>query len=72
MDVWVNGHKIHTAGEFTEDGTETHFEIKGHPSKIRSVSSGKKKLGIVHALFVDGNQQNCEGSSVDYRLAGGQ
>ena len=39
-----------------EDGSETHFEIKEHNCYIRAVSSGMKKPGIVHTLFIDGNE----------------
>ncbi len=28
LDVWVNGRKMETAGEFADEGTETHFAIK--------------------------------------------
>ncbi|CAI4228825.1 unnamed protein product [Auanema sp. JU1783] len=59
MEVWVNGQKIDTAGEFVDDGTETHFEIGRHLCKIRSVSSGKKKVGVVHTFYVDGVPQVC-------------
>ncbi|XDV36107.1 hypothetical protein PO909_005952 [Leuciscus waleckii] len=40
MDVWCNGQKMETMGEFTENGTETHFAVK--------------RNGIVHSLLVDG------------------
>ncbi|XP_057293704.1 fas apoptotic inhibitory molecule 1-like [Hydractinia symbiolongicarpus] len=55
MDVWVNGHVLETAGEFVDDGTETHFEIGSHPCYIKAVSSGKQKQGIIHSLIVNGN-----------------
>ncbi|KAK5969455.1 Fas apoptotic inhibitory molecule b [Trichostrongylus colubriformis] len=54
MEVWVNGNKIDTAGEFVTDGTETHFEVGRHVCKIRATSSGRKKTGVVHDLYVDG------------------
>ncbi|XP_070550026.1 fas apoptotic inhibitory molecule 1-like [Ptychodera flava] len=56
MDVWCNGETLQTAGEFVDDGTETHFEIRDHDCFIKAVSSGKRRDGIVHALFVDGNE----------------
>ena len=40
-------------GEFVEDGTETHFDIQGHPAYIKAVSSGSRREGIIHALVVD-------------------
>ncbi|KAK6181483.1 hypothetical protein SNE40_009325 [Patella caerulea] len=56
LDVWVNGDKKDTAGEFVDDGTETHFEIGAHSAYIKAVSSGKRKSGIIHKLFVDDNE----------------
>ncbi|KAI6065231.1 Fas apoptotic inhibitory molecule 1 isoform X1 [Aix galericulata] len=53
MDVWCNGKKIETAGEFVEDGTETHFSVGDHSCYIKAVSSGKRKEGIIHTLIVD-------------------
>jgi hypothetical protein len=41
-------------GEFTDEGTQTHFEIGKHVAYVKSESSGKRKTGIVHRLFVDG------------------
>lgn len=41
-------------GEFVEDGTETHFAIgEGTPAYIKAVSSGKRKSGIIHTLFIN-------------------
>ena len=41
-------------GEFVEDGTETHFAIgDGIPAYIKAVSSGKRKSGIIHSLFIN-------------------
>ncbi|ESO96440.1 hypothetical protein LOTGIDRAFT_115761 [Lottia gigantea] len=56
LDVWVNGDKMETAGEFVDDGTETHFQICSHPAYIKACSSGKRKTGIVHTLIVDDNE----------------
>ena len=57
MDVWVNGEVVQTTGEFSDDGTETHFMILGNtPACIKSVSSGARKSGIVHTLFIDGTE----------------
>ena len=39
-----------------DDGTETHFEIKGHPAFIKAVSSGSRREGIIHSLIMDGEQ----------------
>ena len=52
LDVWVNGVKVETAGEFTEDGTETHFAIGDQPAYILAVSSGNKREGLIHSLVV--------------------
>ncbi|XP_046357576.1 fas apoptotic inhibitory molecule 1-like [Haliotis rufescens] len=53
VDVWVNGDKVNTAAEFVDDGTETHFEIGAHSAYIKICSSGKRRSGLVHQLFVD-------------------
>lgn len=53
MDVWCNGEIIDTFGEFTDEGTETHFEINNRPCFIKARSSGNRREGIVHILFVN-------------------
>uniref|UniRef100_A0A7M4FSP9 Fas apoptotic inhibitory molecule 1 n=1 Tax=Crocodylus porosus TaxID=8502 RepID=A0A7M4FSP9_CROPO len=53
MDVWCNGKKMETVGEFVEDGTETHFSVGDHDCCIKAVSSGKRREGIIHTLIVD-------------------
>jgi len=40
-------------GEFTDEGTETHFEIGAHSATIKGYTTGKRKEGIQHKLFVD-------------------
>ncbi|XP_061082736.1 fas apoptotic inhibitory molecule a isoform X1 [Conger conger] len=54
MDIWCNGQKMETAGEFVEDGTETHFTVADHDCCIKAVSSGRKRDGLIHTLLVDG------------------
>ncbi|XP_073708471.1 fas apoptotic inhibitory molecule b [Garra rufa] len=54
MDVWCNGQKMETTGEFTENGSETHFAVENHECCIKATSSGRKRNGIVHSLLVDG------------------
>ncbi|XP_046887505.1 fas apoptotic inhibitory molecule b [Hypomesus transpacificus] len=56
MDIWCNGQKMETMGEFVDDGTETHFAIGEHECFIKAISSGKKRGGIVHHLIVDGEK----------------
>lgn len=56
MDVWCNGQKMETAGEFVEDGTETHFTVADRSCCIKAVSSGKRKEGIIHTLIVDNRE----------------
>ncbi|XP_006793755.1 fas apoptotic inhibitory molecule 1-like [Neolamprologus brichardi] len=56
MDVWCNGQKIETAGEFVDDGTETHFTLGDHNCCVKAVSSGKRRDGIIHTLLVDGTE----------------
>lgn len=43
-------------GEFTDEGTETHFLIFEKEAFIRAVSSGKKRDGIIHSLFFRDNE----------------
>ncbi|GBN81527.1 Fas apoptotic inhibitory molecule 1, partial [Araneus ventricosus] len=52
LDVWVNGEKMETAGEFVEDGTETHFALGPYNAYIKAMSSGNKREGIIHSLIV--------------------
>ncbi|XP_077056093.1 fas apoptotic inhibitory molecule b [Siphateles boraxobius] len=54
MDVWCNGQKMETMGEFTENGTETHFAVGNRECCIKATTSGRKRNGIVHSLLVDG------------------
>lgn len=56
MEVWVNGVVVETAGEFVDDGTETHFTWANHTCYIKAISSGKKKDGIIHSLIIDSNE----------------
>ncbi|XP_028447106.1 fas apoptotic inhibitory molecule a isoform X1 [Perca flavescens] len=56
MDVWCNGQNIETAGEFVDDGTETHFSLGDHNCCVKAVSSGKRRDGIIHTLLVDGTE----------------
>ncbi|KAM6986102.1 fas apoptotic inhibitory molecule a [Aplochiton taeniatus] len=56
MDIWCNGQKMETAGEFVEDGTETHFTLGDHDCCIKAVSSGKRRDGIIHTLLVDNTE----------------
>ncbi|XP_054641101.1 fas apoptotic inhibitory molecule 1-like isoform X2 [Dunckerocampus dactyliophorus] len=56
MDVWCNGQKTSTTGEFVEDGTETRFMLGEHECCIKSTSGGRKKSGIVHILLLNGEQ----------------
>eukprot|EP00118_Oscarella_pearsei_P001053 m.6477 g.6477 ORF g.6477 m.6477 type:complete len:186 (+) comp15978_c0_seq1:193-750(+) len=60
MEVFVDGQPVETAGEFVEDGTETHFTIQGdsgaYSCLIKAVSSGKRRQGIVHTLIAAGQE----------------
>ena len=47
---------VYFQGEFTDDGTETHFTIEGHAAYLRTVSSGKRREGMIHSLVVDGRE----------------
>ena len=52
LDIYVNGKRADTAGEFTDEGTETHFIIASTPAFVRAESTGNRRKGIVHKLFV--------------------
>ncbi|XP_003502561.2 fas apoptotic inhibitory molecule 1 [Cricetulus griseus] len=56
MDIWCNGKIIESAGEFVDDGTETHFSVGNHDCYIKAVSSGKRREGIIHTLIVDNRE----------------
>ncbi|XP_050996282.1 fas apoptotic inhibitory molecule 1 [Acomys russatus] len=56
MDVWCNGKILETAGEFVDDGTETHFTVGNHDCYIKAVSSGKRREGLIHTLIVDNRE----------------
>ncbi|XP_066522805.1 fas apoptotic inhibitory molecule b [Hoplias malabaricus] len=56
MDVWCNGQRMETTGEFADDGTETHFAVRNHKCCIKATSTAKKRKGITHSLFVDGTR----------------
>ncbi|TRZ04187.1 hypothetical protein DNTS_011988 [Danionella cerebrum] len=54
LDVWCNGNKMEAMGEFTENGSETHFAVGSHQCCITAAASGRKRKGMVHSLLVDG------------------
>jgi len=56
LDIWVNGKKVEVAAEFTDDGTETHFNIGKQAAYILNVSSGNRRIGIIHKLLIDDNE----------------
>lgn len=57
LDIWVNGQRIDAEAEFVEDGgTQTVFDIAGHSAVLKAVSTGFRRSGINHALFVDDNE----------------
>ncbi|KTG41088.1 hypothetical protein cypCar_00001366 [Cyprinus carpio] len=49
-----NDFQLTSGGEFTENGSETHFAVENHECCIKASSSGRKRNGIVHSLLVDG------------------
>ncbi|KAL8601361.1 hypothetical protein ACOMHN_054654 [Nucella lapillus] len=54
LDVWANGRVLETTGEFVDDGTETHFELDStHSAYIKATTTGKRKDGIVHTLYIN-------------------
>ena len=56
MDLWLNGEKIDAEPEFIENGTETQFQLNGVQVRLVTVSSGHRRSGLVHALFVNGRE----------------
>ena len=56
LDLWLNGQRVEADAEFAEDGTETCFDISGHPAILKAISSGFHRAGINHVLFVDGKE----------------
>jgi hypothetical protein len=44
---------VETAGEFADEGTETHFALGRQPAFIRAVSTGQRRSGIKHSLYVE-------------------
>ncbi|MCP9257526.1 Fas apoptotic inhibitory molecule 1 [Dirofilaria immitis] len=56
MDIWVNGQKMNTAGEFLEDSTMTHFEIGHNICYVKATSSGNKKFGFIYQLYINNNE----------------
>ena len=53
LDLWVNGQRVQVEAEFTDEGTETSFQINGHPAVLKAISTGYHRSGINHALFVN-------------------
>ncbi|XP_037552237.1 fas apoptotic inhibitory molecule 1 isoform X2 [Nematolebias whitei] len=56
MDIWCNGQKMDSTGEFVDDGTETHFSLGDHSCCIKTSSSGTKRSGMRHTLLLDGHK----------------
>ncbi|XP_076872148.1 fas apoptotic inhibitory molecule b [Brachyhypopomus gauderio] len=54
MDVWCNGQKMETTGQFGDESTETHFVLGDHECCIKASNSGKKR--IMHTLLIDGTR----------------
>ncbi|XP_054280798.1 fas apoptotic inhibitory molecule 1 isoform X2 [Macrosteles quadrilineatus] len=53
LDVWANGEKLDVAGEFVDDGTETHFHLGSTPAYIKAVTSCNKREGLIYSLIVN-------------------
>ncbi len=53
----INYLKLFFEPQFTENGTETHFSLddKTHV-RLMTVSSGHRRSGLVHCLFVNNNE----------------
>merc|ERR1712127_690150 len=57
MDLWVNGKVMDVEPQFTENGTETQLSLdsKNHV-RLMTVSSGNRRSGLIHCLFVNNNE----------------
>ncbi|CAF1158956.1 unnamed protein product, partial [Brachionus calyciflorus] len=55
-DLWINGQRLDVEPEFTENGTETVFELNGTSCRLITVSSGHRRSGLVHALIVNNKE----------------
>ena len=53
LDIWVNGHRIDAEAEFIDGGTETNFLIGDHHAALKAFSTGFRRSGVNHVLFVD-------------------
>ncbi|ESO12820.1 hypothetical protein HELRODRAFT_63543 [Helobdella robusta] len=63
LDVWADGKKVETQIEFVNDGTVTHFTLEPDKSAwIMAGHSGKRKVGMVYKLVIDGCEIKTEDS----------
>lgn len=53
LDIWVNGQQAQTEEGFSDDGTETIFDIGGHRAVLKTTSSGDRRTGLNHLLYID-------------------
>ena len=56
LSLWVNGQSVEADAEFTDSGTETAFDIGGHPAILRAISTGRSRSGINYVLLIDGRE----------------
>ncbi|PAA78198.1 hypothetical protein BOX15_Mlig019786g3, partial [Macrostomum lignano] len=59
MEVYSNGEQLDIMGEFTDEGSETHFELRGTPCMIRVTNSatsaaGRRKL-LKYTMYYGNN-----------------
>lgn len=53
LNIWLNGKIREETGEFVDDGADTEFIEENIKFVLKSRSSGNKRTGIVHSLFVN-------------------
>lgn len=54
LDIWVNGQKIDVEAGFNDgDGTETVFGIDEHRVVLKTISTGDRRKGMNHVLYID-------------------
>ena len=61
LNFWINGQMIEEDPEFSDEGTETHFEVNGHVGCLKAMSTGYHRLGINYTLLIDGIEVPGEG-----------
>ncbi|KAI3390114.1 hypothetical protein SNEBB_010155 [Seison nebaliae] len=54
LDVWCNGTLLDVTNDFADEGTKIEFRIDDVDAYIETKTSGDRRTGIVHNLYVQG------------------